>query len=224
MWRVKVLLVLGIVAGMLLVPVTALAAFGIDPGKVFIENLSPGTQADVPITIYNHNDEDTTFIVKPRKPDYTAEGYEPLPYLGWITITPNQVTIDAQKTAEVIVVVKMPKDADYSGKKAEAWISFTEGGEGAFVRIELASRLLISTRVEAKKDNQPAPNDEPPPPSVEGSGKVGITAEAQMPEVIPTPPSPPSSSPSPAAIIVPVLGVVLVGGAAFTLIKRKRRA
>ena len=155
MWRVKVLLVLGMVAGMLLVPATARAGFGIDPGKVFIDNLYPGAQADVPVTIYNQNTYDATFQVRVRQPDYTEEGYEPLPYPGWVTITPDSLTIEAGGEEEVLVIIAMPPDADYSGKKCEVWVTFAEQGSSGMVRIEIASRFLITTRIEAKESTPP---------------------------------------------------------------------
>jgi len=80
--RFLALIVVGVVAvGLLLTPATAQADFGIDPGKVFIENLYPGAEADIPITIYNQNDYETAFKVRVREPDYTETGYEAFPYL-----------------------------------------------------------------------------------------------------------------------------------------------
>lgn len=139
---------LGVVAGVLLIPATTQAQIGIEPAKVFIDNLYPGAEADIPITVYNQSDYQTTVRVKARLPDYTAEGYEAFPYLDWITITPDQVTIAAKGKAEVLIVIIMPQEAKYSGKKAEVWISFMEQETPGMVKIELCSRLLTSTRAE----------------------------------------------------------------------------
>ncbi|MBA7635473.1 hypothetical protein ES703_43077 [subsurface metagenome] len=210
MRRFLVLIVLGLVVGMLLAPATALADFGIDPGKVYIENLYPGAEADIPITIYNQNDYETAFRVIAREPDYTATDYESFPYLDWITITPDQVTIGAKGQSDVLVVIIMPEDAEYSGKKAEVWISFMEQETEGMIKIELCSRLFISTRTETES--------EPEAPVTTGEGGVGITADAEAepvsPEVEPVP--------SRWTILGPVLGVV-VGVAVFFLMKRKRR-
>ena len=99
------LIVLGLVAGVILAPATALAAFGIDPGKVYIDNLYPGARAEFPITIYNQNDYEATFVVRAREPDYTAEdkGYDALPHLEWVTATPGRV---------IILVSKHPIDSN----------------------------------------------------------------------------------------------------------------
>ncbi|TRZ52028.1 MAG: hypothetical protein D4S01_03650 [Dehalococcoidia bacterium] len=210
------LIVLGLVAGVLLSPAAALAAFGIDPGKVYIDNLYPGARAEFPITIYNQNDYEATFVVRAREPDYTAEdkGYDALPHLEWVTATPSRVIIGASDKDEVLVTVAMPEDADYSGKKSEVWISFMEEGTAGMIRIELCSRIFVSTRVEEPEKT------ETETPAVEGGGGVGITAEAGEPG-----PVPPEAEPgSPWAILGPVIGVVIVGGVVFFLVKRRQRA
>jgi len=244
--RTLVVCIAGILAFVLLFPAVALAKFGIEPGKVTIENLYPGAEADVPITIYNQNDYASTFLVKARSPDYTETGYEPLPYLDWISIEPEQVTIDAQETSEVLVVIIMPEDAVYSGKKAEVWISFTEEGKpGEMIQVEIASRLLISTRVEEESEpaepaQEPEPAEEPEPakpeavtvqpteepepakpgavtvqPAVEGDGTVGITAEGERTEE--------GESRFPWLVVGPVLGVVAIVGLVFFLRRARQR-
>jgi len=232
MKRFFALMVCGIAAGVLLAPVAVLANFGIDPGKVFVDNLFPGAEADYKITIYNQNDYETTFALKVREPDYTETGYEPLPYLDWVTVTPDWVTIGAMKQSEVLVVVNMPEDAVYSGKKAETWISFMEQGTEGMIKIEIASRLLISTRVEVPEEapaevpeEAPAETPEEAPvdtpeeaPSVQGNGAVGITAEPGGAETVS-----PEEPGFPWAILGSVLGVVLVGGTVFFLVRRNRQ-
>jgi len=241
MKRFFALMAFGLAAWVLLAPVAALAAFGIDPGKVFVDNLFPGAEADYKITVYNQNDYETTFAVKVREPDYTETDYEPLPYLDWVTITPDRVTIGAMEQSEVLVVVRMPEDAVYSGKKAETWISFMEQETEGMVKIDIASRLLISTRVEvpeeaAAENPEEAPVDVPEEapaetpeeapaltpaetPAVQGNGAVGITAEPGGAETV----SPEVEPGFPWAILGSVLGVVLVGGAVFFLVRRKRQ-
>ncbi len=209
---------IGVVVGVLLAPAAAQAAFGIDPGKVYVDNLYPGAQGEFPITVYNQNDYEATFVVKARTPDYTAEdeGYDVLPYLEWITVSPERVTIGASDTEDVLVIVAMPEDADYSGKKSEVWISFMEEGTEGMVKIEICARIFISTRVEEPTEPEP----EPEVPTT-GGGGVGITAEAGEPA---SPEAESASSFSPWVIIGPVLGIVVGGGVVFFLIKRRRHA
>ena len=214
----KVLVMIGVVVGVLLAPAAAQAAFGIDPGKVYVDNLYPGAQGEFPVTIYNQNDYEATFVVRARTPDYTAEdeGYDVLPYLEWVTVSPERVTIGASDTGDVLVIVAMPEDADYSGKKSEVWISFMEEGTEGMIRIELCSRIFISTRVEEPTEPEP----EPEVPTT-GEGGVGITAEAG--ESV-SPEAESVSGFSPWVIIGPVLGIVIGGGVVFFLVKRRRHA
>lgn len=190
---------LGIAAGVLLAPAAALADFGIDPGKVFIDNLYPAAEADVPITIYNQNDYATNFLISARHPDYTENSYEPFPHLDWITISPDQVTIDAYDNSEIMVRIIMPQDAQYSGKKTEVWISFKEQGESGssgMIQIEIASRLLISTRVEAETEPtvpststiKPAEEIEPAQPEVI-TGQPTQKNEPTKPNEVPVQPT-----------------------------------
>ena len=219
-----VLVMIGLAVGVLLTPAAALASFGIDPGKVYIDNLYPGAQAEFPVTVYNQNDYETTFLVTPRTPDYTAEdeGYDALPYLEWVVATPERVIIGASDTGDVLITVAMPEDADYSGKKSEVWISFMEEGTPGMVKIELASRIFISTRVEEPVEPEPEA-----PVTTEGDGAVGITAEAGEPEPVSPeeePISPGANSLSIWVILSPLVGVVLLGAFIFFLMKRRQRA
>lgn len=226
----KVLVAIGLAVGVFFTSAAALAAFGIDPGKVYIDNLFPGAEGEFPITIYNQNDYETTFVVRAREPDYTAEdeGYGVFPYLEWITVTPGRVIIGASDTGDVLITVAMPEDADYSGRKSEVWISFMEEETEGMIKIEIASRIFISTRVEEPAGVEPAPA--PEAPAVQGNGAVGITAEAGEPGTVPpeaepvSPEAEPVSLFSPWVIIGSVLGVLLGGGVVFFLLKRRQRA
>lgn len=184
----------------LLIPAVALASFGIDPGKVYVENLYPGAQAEYTITVYNQGDTEESYLVRPRAPDYTDPDYEPFPYLDWITVTPEEVPVAGGGQADVTVVVRMPADADYySGKNAEAWISFTVLNDEDMVQVELASRLFISTR--------PA-----------GDGQVSITVDAQN--------GGGDSAGSGYSWVYPgvALGVAVVVGLVYFYINRRRKA
>lgn len=233
MRRILVGCIAGILACTLLFPAVALAKFGIDPGKVYIDNLYPGAEADVPITIYNQNDYTTTFLVRARQPDYIETGYESFPHLDWISIKPEQVTVDAHENSEVMVVIIMPEDARYSGKKAEVWVSFKEQEKpdsGEMIQVEIATRLLISTRVEEEAEPtkpeavtvQPTEETEPTKPGavtvqpiVEGGGEVGITAEGGRTEE--------DASRFPWVVVGPVLGLIAVVGILFFLRRARQR-
>jgi subtilisin family serine protease len=134
-----------LVAGLIMFPATVFAGFGIDPGKVQIDNLYPGAQAEFVIDVYNQNDYDTVYSIVPRTPDYTKDGREFFPHLDWITITPGEAMIERGDKSAVTVVISMPEDAEYFEKQAEAWISFREKNSEEMVQVEIISRVLINT-------------------------------------------------------------------------------
>jgi hypothetical protein len=136
------------VAGLLISPATALAGFGIDPGKVQIDNLYPGATAEFKIGVFNQQDYERTFSVVPRLPDYTEDGYDTFSNLEWISISPHEVLVQPFESAEVTIVILMPEKAEYSGKSSEAWISFKEKDDYNMVQVEIVSRVLINTREE----------------------------------------------------------------------------
>ena len=227
-------IVLGIAAGVILAPAAALADFGIDPAKVFVDNLFPGAEAEYKITIYNQNDYETTFAVKVRAPDYTETGYEPLPFPDWVKVTPDLITIGAMEQSEVLVIVHMPENAMYSGKKAETWISYEEQETEGMVKINIASRLLISTRVE--EETEPAnteaataqpdeetevtkPTEDAIQSTVESGDESGITVAQGEAEMDP----PVATNRFPWAIPGSVLGALLASGVVFYLVRSKRQ-
>jgi hypothetical protein len=120
----------------------------ISPGKIEVGNLYPGATAEYPITVHNGGDVTTEFSISVRTPDNTTEGYEPFPqmYFDWIVIEKPQLELEAKQTADVLIVVNMPEDADYSGKQVEFWIGVIDQGQSGMVRTELACRWLISTK------------------------------------------------------------------------------
>ena len=148
--------VMGLAVGVMLIPTAALAAFGIDPGKVYVDNLYPGAEADYKITIYNQNDYEATFAITARGPDYTATDYEVFPYPEWITVTPDQATIKPGGQSDVLIVLIMPEDASYSGKKGETWISFKEQGTEGMIKIELCSGCSSAPGLRKQASRRPS--------------------------------------------------------------------
>lgn len=205
--QLTLILVIGLVAGALLVPATVLATFGIDPSKVTVDNLHPGAGGDFQVTIYNQGDTDATYVITSRVPDYTAEGYETLPYNDWIKVKPEEIKIGAGSKGKVTVTIAMPNDAVYGGKKAETWISFKEKSDTAMVQIELCSRIFIHTRLES------APEPVKSPVIKDDNSSIGISADAQKED---------SSISMP--LVVGVVGAVVVvaAGTITFLVRRKR--
>ena len=120
----------------------------ISPGKVEVGNLYPGATAEYPLTVHNGGEVATEFSLCVRQPDNTTVGYDPFPkiYFDWVVIDKPLLDLDAKQTADVLIIIKMPEDADYSGKQVEFWISVIDQGQSGMVRTELACRWLVSTK------------------------------------------------------------------------------
>ena len=204
------------VVGAIAVPATSvLADFGLDPGKVFIDNLAPGTQAEYELSVFNLNTDTVVYRVSVREPDYTTDGYEKLPFPDWVTVDTSLIEIPGGSQTKLWVTVAMPEGVDYFGKKAEAWVSIKESESDAMIQVELVSRILIGTQAPASSAGKPEP------PTVISSGSVGITASG---EVSTPPDSAASGGLSPWVIFGIFAGLVLVGELTYRQIKKRRGA
>lgn len=119
----------------------------INPGKVYITNLFPGSQAEWKIRIHNEKKVPNVFSVYYRNPDYVEKGYEKLPekFKNWIVVD-KTITVAPNSIGEVLVTVKMgPKDQAFS-KKYEVWIAVMDDSQQGMIRTELCSRWFISTQ------------------------------------------------------------------------------
>jgi hypothetical protein len=220
---VSSLVLIGLAAGLFMVPpAAAQAAFAIEPGKVFVDNMYPGGVAEFPITIYNDTDAEATYVIKARAPDYTDPEYETLPYLEWIRVTPGNITISAGGQANVKVTITVPKDAVYPSKKAEAWVSFMqqvpEEQGGGTIQIELAARILISTTDEVPSGSQPTVTETPAIIS-ENNGAVGIKAEGNADAAKSA-----GKGFSSWGIVGAAIGVIAAGGLIYFLTRRPKKA
>lgn len=118
----------------------------ISPGKVTIENLYKGSQAEYSIRIHNGGKEPTIFQVISRQPDGSRNDKLPWDCMDWVQISKNAVYVPAKSTVDVPVVVKMLKDADMKGKTYEFWVSVINNTQKGMVQTEMCSRWIIMTR------------------------------------------------------------------------------
>lgn len=183
----QVILSLGLAAALLLAPAAALGSFGIDPGKVTVDNLYPSAGGDYTIAVYNQGDTDESYRVTPRLPDNTAEGFESIPAMvDWVTVSPEVLPVPAGSNAEVTVTILMPEDAgEYAGRHGEVWISFTVESDAGMVQVELASRLFINTK--PGETSSPLPTVTP----AESGSTIGFSVDAVKSET-------PAATPEPA--------------------------
>lgn len=119
-------------------------------GEVFIQNLKLGETysvrelAKIPFKITSTMPHPIELHVKVLVPalEDVKSGYEPVPDPSWVKVTPDLLSIMANKSVEADIQISIPPDKQYIGKKYEAFIwSYTTSG---VVGLGLRSRLLFS--------------------------------------------------------------------------------
>ena len=120
----------------------------LNPGKVYISNLSQGAQAEWNLRIHNEKETENSFSVYVRAPDYTAQGYEKLPprFYRWVEIPQSKIVVPPEQIAEALVRVKMGNEDWASQKNYEIWIAVMDESQKGMVRTEICSRWFISTQ------------------------------------------------------------------------------
>jgi len=72
------------------------------------------------------------------------EGYEPIPDVSWVELEKDYFFVEPSKYAVTDVIVTIPNDKKYLGKKYQAYIWSQTVGEGALpIALGLKSRLLL---------------------------------------------------------------------------------
>lgn len=118
----------------------------ISPGKVTIENLYGGAQAEYSMRIHNGSDQATIFQITARQPDATSVEKLPAECLNWVIIPQKAVYVSAKGTTDALITVKMLDDSVYKGKNYEFWLSVIDSSQKGMLQTELCSRWLVSTR------------------------------------------------------------------------------
>ncbi|MBL7157325.1 MAG: hypothetical protein ISS92_04070 [Candidatus Omnitrophica bacterium] len=119
-------------------------------GQVRVDNIKIGQtysmekEAKTPLVIKNTSDVELAlkidlFIPKEKE---LIEGYEAIPDTEWIELEMDNFTLPPQSEVSTDVIIKIPGDEEYIGKKYQVYIwSHTIGGS---IAIGLRSKLLIS--------------------------------------------------------------------------------
>lgn len=118
----------------------------INPGKVTIENMYKGSQAEYSMRIHNGGKTSATFQVAPRQPDGVRSDKLPLDCMDWVQMSQYAIYVPAKSTVELPVTVKMLKDINMKGKTYEFWVSVINNTQKGTVQTELCSRWIIVTR------------------------------------------------------------------------------
>ena len=82
-------------------------------------------------------------VVVPSKSEL-KEGYEPIPDASWIELEKDYFSVEPSKNAVTDVIVTIPSDKKYLGKKYQAYIWSHTVGKGKLpIALGLKSRLLL---------------------------------------------------------------------------------
>ncbi|MCX5713240.1 MAG: hypothetical protein NT033_00160 [Candidatus Omnitrophica bacterium] len=97
-----------------------------------------------PLVIKNESDKKVNLkleILIPKEEE-VQQGYEPLPDIKWITLENSSFTVEPNDEAETDVIINIPYDRQYIGRKFHVFIlSCTTG---ASLGLGLKSKLLFS--------------------------------------------------------------------------------
>ena len=131
-------------------------------GEVVMENVKIGESysttrmVNMPLKVMNTSNMELKLlmeILKPREEEL-KEGYEIIPSTDWIKLDKYGYFVKPSEEAISDVVITIPNDEQYMGKKFQAYIwSHTVGGEGFVLAVGLKSRLLIHISSSKEKED-----------------------------------------------------------------------
>jgi len=128
-------------------------------GEVAIRNLKIGQPYNIremnnlPLVIFNTGDEVIDLKIEVLKPEANElkEGFEAIPDVSWVKIGQDLFTVEPNGKASTDVIISIPDDEQYLGKKYQAWIWSHTVGKG-MVASGLQSRILL-TVASAEEDS-----------------------------------------------------------------------
>jgi len=118
------------------------------PGKVNVDGLYPGAEADFLMKVHNGKSEAAPFVLSAYQPGSAAQGYQPMPaeYLSWVSISDANPTVPPKESKDVTITIKLPANIQVSKKSYELWIVVKDVSQTEFVQTQLALRCLITIR------------------------------------------------------------------------------
>ena len=132
-------------------------AFGIRTkfGLVVVENLQPGQTYNIrklvglPLRVVNASDKQVNIKIDLKKPNpeqeegMVAKHFEPIPDLSWIKLSRDFFVVDPGHAADAEVLVTIPDDDKYLGKRYQVNIHSRTIGK-RFINVGLMSKLRIT--------------------------------------------------------------------------------
>lgn len=142
---------------LMLLPIRALGTGILTPFTEWtIVNAKPGEKYSVqellgkPVKVKNTGKSRTAIEIEVVKPSESElkEGYERIPDVKWVNIEQENFDIEPNKWGRTNLILEVPKNKKYYGKKYQAFLLIKTVGKGK-VEACLKSKILIS--VEKKK-------------------------------------------------------------------------
>lgn len=126
-------------------------------GEVLVENLplgkaySMGKEAKLPLIITNTSNNKVSLKIEVLLPQESElkRGFEPIPDINWIELSQKEFVIGPAQSAKTDVIISIPGDEQYLGKKYQVWIwSHTVGRA---IGVGLKSKLLFTIKQEKEE-------------------------------------------------------------------------
>jgi len=123
--------------------------------EVIVPNLSVGKEYAIgqrigqKLRVKNRGDSSIGLRMEVMVPAETElkEGYEPIPDISWIELERDYFSVEPSNFAETDVIVTVPSDKRYLGKKFQAHVWSHTAGTGKLpIALGLKSRLLLEIR------------------------------------------------------------------------------
>jgi len=97
-------------------------------------------------TVINAGDTELNIetIVEVPSTDSLVEGYEPIPDVSWVKVVPDKFKLSPQEEMKAEVVISIPNDKKFAGKKYQAMLWSRSVGTGIF-SVGVKSRLKFTT-------------------------------------------------------------------------------
>lgn len=129
-------------------------------GFVIVENLQPGRTYNIrkliglPLRVVNTGDKKVELKIELNKPPtdqpgMVKKGFEPIPDLSWVKLSRDYFVVDPGKSAVSDVIITIPDDDKYLGKRYQVDIwshtvgkSFMAAGLGSTLRFTIAYRRM----------------------------------------------------------------------------------
>lgn len=123
-------------------------------GEVVIENLQIGQTynlrelANLQMIVTNTGDQPVELLMEVLVPDsgQLRHGAEAVPEGSWIELSQKSFTLGPQQPASADIIISIPDDIQYLGKKYQVMIwSHTVGVGSMFMEVGLKSRIIFTT-------------------------------------------------------------------------------